>query len=124
MRKRLKTHCEIYFGQEYRIARGRSSRVSWALRKFFCDVWGDAVNVASRMESTDEAGKVRLSEAVCRQLEEEFELEPRGLIESKAEVKRPLGSWSGKKHCFLGPGRSSAARIRCPAGPERHSLDK
>jgi len=29
------------------------------------------------MESTDEAGKVRLSEAVCRQLEEEFELEPR-----------------------------------------------
>jgi hypothetical protein len=55
------------------------------------------------MESTDEAGKVRLSEAVCRQLEEEFELEPRGLIESKAKVKRPLGSWSGKKHCFLGP---------------------
>ena len=27
----------------------------------------------------------------------------RGLIESKAKVKRPLGSWSGKKHCFLGP---------------------
>ena len=75
-------------------------------RKFFYDVWGDAVNVASRMESTDEAGKVRLSEAVCRQLEEEFELEPRGLIKSKAKVKRPLGSWSGKKHCFLGPGRS------------------
>jgi adenylate cyclase len=88
-------------------------------RKFFYDVWVDAVNVVSRMESTDEAGKVRLSEAVCRQLEEEFELEPRGLIESKAKVKRPLGSWSGKKHCFLGPGRSSAARIRCPAGPER-----
>ena len=36
--------------------------------KFFCDVWGwgDAVNVTSRMESTDEAGKVRLSEAVYR----------------------------------------------------------
>ena len=82
---------------------GWSSRVSWALRKFFCDVWGDAVNVASRMESTDEAGKARLSEAVYRQLEEESELESRGLIDSKAKVKCPLGSWSGKKHCFLTP---------------------
>ena len=61
------------------------------------------MNVASRMKSTDEAGKARLSEAVYRQLEEEFELEPRGLIEMKGKVKWQLGSWSGKKHCFLGP---------------------
>lgn len=28
-------------------------------RRFFYDVWGDAVNVASRMESTDQAGRIR-----------------------------------------------------------------
>ena len=96
MRKYLKTHCEIYFGQEYRIACRPVVAGVVGTRKFFYDVWGDAVKVASRMELTGEAGKIRLSEAVYRQLEEEFELESRGLIESKAKVKRPLGSWSGK----------------------------
>ena len=78
------------------------------------------MNVASRMESTDEAGKVRLSEAVCRQLEEGFELEPRGLGKGQTPTWFLVGQ--GKKHCFLGPGRSSAARIRCPAGPENGNL--
>ena len=30
-------------------------------RKFFYDVWGDAVNIASRMESTGEAGKIQVA---------------------------------------------------------------
>jgi adenylate cyclase len=30
-------------------------------RKFFYDVWGDAVNVASRMESSGELGKIQVS---------------------------------------------------------------
>jgi adenylate cyclase len=66
-------------------------------RKFFYDVWGDAVNVASRMESTGEAGKIQLSEAVYRKLEEEFELEARGLIEIKGKGQMPTWFLVGRK---------------------------
>ena len=66
-------------------------------RKFFYDVWGDAVNIASRMESTSEAGKIQLSEAVYRQLEAEFELEARGLIEIKGKGQMPTWFLVGQK---------------------------
>lgn len=66
-------------------------------RKFFYDVWGDAVNVASRMELTGEAGKIQLSEAVYRQLEAEFELEARGLIEIKGKGQMPTWFLVGQK---------------------------
>ncbi len=66
-------------------------------RKFFYDVWGDAVNVASRMESTGEAGKIQLSEAVYRQLDGEFELETRGLIEIKGKGQMPTWFLIGQK---------------------------
>ena len=66
-------------------------------RKFFYDVWGDAVNVASRMESTGEAGKIHVSETVYRQLGEEFELEARGLIEIKGKGQMPTWFLVGQK---------------------------
>ena len=37
-------------------------------RKFFYDVWGDAVNIASRMESTGEAGKIQVAVQTYEQL--------------------------------------------------------
>ena len=35
------------------------------IRKFAYDIWGDAVNIASRMESNSESGKINISER-CR----------------------------------------------------------
>ncbi len=35
-------------------------------RKFFYDVWGDAVNVAARMETTGAAGKIQVSQESLR----------------------------------------------------------
>jgi adenylate cyclase len=54
-------------------------------RKFFYDVWGDAVNVASRMESTGEAGKIQVSPEAYELLKGQFVLEERGPIEVKGK---------------------------------------
>ena len=46
--------------------------------KFVYDLWGDAVNVASRLETTAPPGRIQVSEAVATALGDAFELEPRG----------------------------------------------
>jgi adenylate cyclase len=58
-------------------------------RLFLYDVWGDAVNTASRMESHGVPGRVQLSESTRRRLGEPFLLEERGAldVEGKGELK-------------------------------------
>ena len=54
-------------------------------RKIFYDVWGDAVNVASRMEATGEPGRIQVSADTYEKLKEDFVLEPRGPIDIKGK---------------------------------------
>lgn len=54
-------------------------------RRFFYDVWGDAVNVASRMESTDSVGRIQVPEAMYERLKNDFVLTERGRIEIKGK---------------------------------------
>jgi adenylate cyclase len=54
-------------------------------RRFFYDVWGDAVNVASRMESTDSVGKIQVPEDVYACLKDDFVLQERGRIDVKGK---------------------------------------
>jgi adenylate cyclase len=54
-------------------------------RRFFYDVWGDAVNVASRMESTDSVGRIQVPEDVYLRLKDDFVLQKRGDIEIKGK---------------------------------------
>ena len=58
-------------------------------RLFLYDVWGDAVNTASRMESHGVAGRVQVSESTRRRLGESFLLDERGAldVEGKGELK-------------------------------------
>jgi adenylate cyclase len=49
-------------------------------RKFAFDIWGETVNVASRLESQGLAGRVQVSAATWRSVQDQFEAEPRGPI--------------------------------------------
>jgi adenylate cyclase len=54
-------------------------------RMYVYDVWGDAVNTASRMESHGVAGRVQVSESTRRRLGEPFLLEERGALEVEGQ---------------------------------------
>ncbi|XP_066493104.1 adenylate cyclase type 7 [Tiliqua scincoides] len=55
-------------------------------RKPQYDIWGNTVNVASRMESTGEMGKIQVTEETCRILESlGYACECRGLINVKGK---------------------------------------
>lgn len=54
-------------------------------RKFFYDVWGDAVNVASRMETTDVEGRIQVPQDVYERLNHAFLLEERGEVDIKGK---------------------------------------
>lgn len=54
-------------------------------RKFFYDVWGDAVNVAARMETTDVEGRIQVPQDVYDRLKRHFVFEERGDIDVKGK---------------------------------------
>jgi class 3 adenylate cyclase len=60
-------------------------------RKFIYDIWGDAVNLASRMESLGAPGRIQVTHAVNERLAGRFLLESRGLIDVKG--KGPTPTW-------------------------------
>ncbi len=52
-------------------------------KKFAYDIWGDTVNVASRMESNSRAGMINISENTFKLVENYFDCEYRGKIDVK-----------------------------------------
>ncbi len=53
------------------------------IKKFAYDIWGDTVNIAARMESACEPGKVNISGSTYELVKDRFTCEPRGKIEAK-----------------------------------------
>ncbi|MEQ9000770.1 MAG: adenylate/guanylate cyclase domain-containing protein [Coleofasciculus sp. B1-GNL1-01] len=54
-------------------------------KKFIYDLWGDAVNVASRMESSGEPGKIQVTATTYQQLQHKFIFEQRGAVKVKGK---------------------------------------
>jgi class 3 adenylate cyclase len=61
------------------------------LKKFIYDVWGDTVNTASRMESTGVPGRIQVTRETVERLGDEFEFEPRGVVDVKG--KGQIETW-------------------------------
>jgi class 3 adenylate cyclase len=51
--------------------------------KFAYDIWGDTVNVASRLESAGAAGRINISEATYKMVKDFFACEYRGKVPAK-----------------------------------------
>lgn len=60
-------------------------------QKFSYDLWGDTVNLASRLETAGTPGKIQISEATCEAVSPWFECEERGVLDIKG--KGPTPTW-------------------------------
>jgi PAS domain S-box-containing protein len=59
--------------------------------KFAYDLWGDTINVASRMESSGEPGRIQVAKGAFARLNETYLFEPRGTIDIKG--KGEMETW-------------------------------
>jgi len=88
MRDYISTHT-FRNGQRvsFRIGINSGSMIAGVIgrRKFVYDVWGDAVNVASRMESHGLGGAVQITQSTYELIKDEFVCEPRGTVNVKGK---------------------------------------
>ncbi|PZV16585.1 MAG: diguanylate cyclase [Leptolyngbya sp.] len=67
------------------------------IRRFTYDLWGDTVNVASRMESQGEPERIQVTEAVYNRLKNGYNFEQRGLVTIKGKGDMTTYWLLGKK---------------------------
>lgn len=80
-----KSEGKIFFEMRIGINSGEVVAGIIGVKKFAYDVWGDAVNVAARMETNGVVGKVNISEATYDLVKDEIAAEYRGEIEVKGK---------------------------------------
>jgi class 3 adenylate cyclase len=67
-------------------------------RKFTYDVWGDTVNIASRMETSGEPGKINISAFTYYLIKDQFDCEYRGKVDAKGKGEIDMYFVLGEKH--------------------------
>ncbi|MBD2180935.1 response regulator [Planktothrix sp. FACHB-1355] len=67
------------------------------MSKFIYDLWGDTVNIASRMESNGLPGMIQVTAAIYERLKDEFEFEERGTIPIKGKGEMIVYILTGKR---------------------------
>ena len=77
-------------------------------KRFLYDLWGDAVNIASRMESQGTPGRIQITRATRDLIEDEFVCEPRGTISVKG--KGEMETWYLLERRTTAPPDGVAAR--------------
>jgi adenylate cyclase len=69
-------------------------------RRLIYDIWGDAVNIASRMESAGEVGHINVSSEVYERTKTFFDFQPRGGVAAKNKGKVEMFFLRGLKSEF------------------------
>jgi adenylate cyclase len=68
------------------------------IKKFIYDLWGDTVNIASRMESHSLPGSIQLTESTYQYLQGHYHLEPRGAVQIKGKGEMQTYWLKARKH--------------------------
>jgi class 3 adenylate cyclase len=71
------------------------------MKKFAYDLWGDTVNVASRMESHGVAGEIQVTAATYQLLQEKYVFEKRGAIAVKGRGEMVTYWLKGRQVCYI-----------------------
>ena len=74
---------ENYWGMRIGIHTGSVIAGVVGTKKFAYDIWGDTVNIASRMESSSQVGAINISAATYAHIKDDFECSYRGAISIK-----------------------------------------
>lgn len=82
-KRRKQAANELYFEIRVGIHTGPVVAGIVGTRKFAYDIWGDTVNIASRLESSGEVGKVNISQTTYQIVKDKFRCTPRGKIQAR-----------------------------------------
>jgi adenylate cyclase len=78
-------------------------------KKFIYDLWGEAVNLASRMESHGRSGCVQITDRTYELIKDAFDCEAIGIIEVKGAGGMKVWRVTGRKHAGNSPNHAEGA---------------